>query len=62
MHRHEHVFVDRRADAEAAVLEVIRGEIGAASADGDAQRASAEGLWRWVEKLLWKSCQEGVPR
>ena len=39
---HVDVLVDRAADEEAAVLAVVGGEIGAAAAEADAQRRSAE--------------------
>ena len=36
-HGDEHVLVDRRSDQKSAVLAVVRREIGAAAAEGDAQ-------------------------
>ena len=36
------IFVDRRRDEEAAVLAVIRGQVGPAAAEGDAKRRTSD--------------------
>ena len=42
MHQHVDVLVDRAGDQEAAVLAVVGGQVGAAAAERDPQRRSAE--------------------
>ena len=50
------VLVDRRGDEEAAVLLVVRRQVGPAAAEGDAERAAGhdhfEGLWPGLRLLL----------